>query len=109
MRIFDLTSSNEPILVLTATAHGKSPNDLPQFVTLVARNNIYGELKKVFSSITDAQHLDVVPQMQLVDVVDADGDGRGELLFRRSSDSSSAYGIYRVIGTQLFPLFEGRL
>jgi hypothetical protein len=108
MTVFDLTSSNEPILVLTATAHTKE-SDLPLFITLVARNNIYGELKKISSNITDSQHLDVLPQMQLIDAVDADGDGRGELLFRRASDTSSAYAIYRVIGTQLYPLFEGKL
>ena len=112
MTVFDLTSSNEPILVLTATAHAnaaQAQSNLPLFVTLIARNNIYGELKKVSSTITDSQHLDVLPQMQLIDAVDADGDGRGELLFRRASDTSSAYAIYRVIGTQLYPLFEGKL
>jgi hypothetical protein len=112
MRVFDLTSSNEPVLVLTATAHPKlekGQSDIPYFVTLIARNNIYAELKKVQANITDPQHLDVVPQLELIDAVDADGDGRGELLFRRSSDSASAYAIYRVIGTQLYPLFEGKI
>ena len=112
MRVFDLVSNNEPVLVLTATARPKSAKgaaDLPSFVTLVARNDIYGELHKVFSNITDAQHSDVVPQMELIDAVDADGDGRGELFFRRSSDTVSAYSIYRVIGNQLYPLFEGKM
>jgi hypothetical protein len=112
MRVFDLTSSNEPILVLTATAHpklAKGQSDIPYFVTLIARNNIYAELKKVQATITDPQHLDVVPQLELIDAVDADGDGHGELLFRRSSDNASAYAIYRVIGTQLYPLFEGKI
>ena len=112
MRVFDLTSNNEPVLVLTATAHPKLPkgqSETPYFVTLIARNNIYNELKKVQANITDPQHLDVVPQLELIDAVDADGDGHGELLFRRSSDTGSAYAIYRVIGTQLFPLFEGKI
>jgi hypothetical protein len=112
MRVFDLTSSNEPVLVLTATAHPNLPKgqtDVPYFVTLIARNNIYAELKKVQANITDSQHLDVVPQLELIDAVDADGDGHGELLFRRSSDTGSAYAIYRVIGTQLYPLFEGKI
>jgi hypothetical protein len=45
--------------------------------------------------------------MELIDAVDADGDGRGELLFREISDAGSVYGIYRAGADQLFPLFEG--
>jgi hypothetical protein len=45
--------------------------------------------------------------MELIDAVDADGDGRGELLFRRTSDGGSAYAIYRVTSDHLWPLFEG--
>jgi hypothetical protein len=45
--------------------------------------------------------------MELIDVVDADGDGRGELLFRRVFDTGSAYAIYRVTSDRLWPLFEG--
>jgi hypothetical protein len=51
----------------------------------------------------------VLPRYDFIDVVDADGDGRGELLFRRVSDSASAFSVYRVIGQQLWPLFEGTL
>jgi hypothetical protein len=43
--------------------------------------------------------------MELIDAVDADGDGRGELLFRRTFDGS-AYAIYRVTADGLWPLFE---
>jgi len=45
--------------------------------------------------------------MELIDAVDADGDGRGDLLFRRTSDSGSSYAIYRATADQLWPLFEG--
>jgi len=45
--------------------------------------------------------------MELIDAVDADGDGRGELLFRRTFDDGSAYAIYRVTRDGLWPLFEG--
>jgi len=40
-------------------------------------------------------------------VVDADGDGRGELLFRQISDAGTAYAIYRVTRDRLWPLYEG--
>lgn len=110
LRVLDLSSSNEPVLVLTAEARPSSSaptTAAPYFIAFVARQNIYGELHKVFAQVTDAQHMDALPRMEFVDAVDADGDGRGELLFRRSYDDGSAFGIYRVIGDQLWPLFEG--
>jgi hypothetical protein len=115
LRFFDLSSSNEPVLVLTAKAHMPRPSgfapakaeDLQYFITFVARADIYGELRKLFSNVTDTRHLDAIPRMELIDAVDVDGDGRGELLFRQISDAGSAYDIYRVTGDQLWPLFEG--
>jgi hypothetical protein len=111
LRIFDLSNSNEPVLVLSATTHpaaGATESfEEPKEITLIARTNLEGELKKLFFSQTDSRHLDVSPRMELMDAVDADGDGRGELLFRRTSDNGSAYAIYRVTSDHLWPLFEG--
>jgi len=107
LRVFDLSNSNEPVLVLTAQA--KLPaNDLDFMVALVARQDIYGDLHKVFAQTTDDKHLDAVPRYDLIDAVDANGDGVGELLFKESWDSGTAYAIYSVIGDQLWPLFEGK-
>jgi len=109
MHIFDLTTSNEPVLVLTATATIPNARVALQYTTaLVTREDIYGELHKVFAQTTDNQHLDVLPKYEFVDAVDADGDGRGELLFRTTQDSGSAFSIYTVIGDRLWPLFEGK-
>src|SRR5437899_4282295 len=107
LRIFDLSSSNEPVLVLTTSARLQQRPEREYFVTLVAREDLNGELHKAFSNVTDSQHRDVLPRMELIDAVDADGDGRGELLFRQVSDAGRAFSIYRVIGDQLYPLFEG--
>jgi len=112
LRVFDLSNSNEPILVLTANVrllhHSTEPAtpDLRYFITLAAHSDINGDLRKLFSSVTDPGHLDVIPRMELIDAVDADGDGRGDLLFRRISDAGSAFAIYRVTSDQLWPLFE---
>jgi len=127
LRIFDLSNSNEPVLVLTATAviekaasakatPGARPSQPPSettasglqyFVNLVGRYDINGELHKLFSNVTDTRHLDAIPRLDLIDAVDADGDGRGELLFRKTYDSGSAFVIYRATADQLWPLFEG--
>ncbi|HXY78541.1 MAG TPA: hypothetical protein VEH47_06985 [Candidatus Acidoferrales bacterium] len=113
LRIFDLSNSNEPVLVLSAKTHpapvpaGAAGNvEEPQEITLIARTNLEGDLRKLFFSKTDSQHLDQTPRMELIDAVDADGDGRGELLFRRTFDDGSAYAIYRVSADRLWPLFE---
>ena len=110
LRIFDLSNSNEPVLVLSATtrglASGAGVSEEPKEITLIARTDLEGELHTLFFSATDSHHLDQTPRMELIDAVDADGDGRGELLFRRTFDSGSLYAIYRVTADRLWPLFE---
>ncbi len=111
LRIFDLSNSNEPVLVLCAKTHPPAPGatgtvEVPKEITLIARTNLENELRKLYFSQTDSRHLDVTPRMELIDAVDADGDGRGELLFRRTFDDGSAYAIYRVTADGLWPLFE---
>jgi hypothetical protein len=111
LHVFDLSNSNEPVLVLTAKARmparPNTPSDLEYIITLVAREDIYGDLHKALASVTDTHHFDVLSRLELIDAVDADGDGRGELLFRQVSDSGSAFVLYRVIGDRLWPLFQG--
>jgi hypothetical protein len=113
LRFYDLSNSNEPVLVLSAKARPAADSnasenvDEPKEIMLIARTNLEGEVKKLFFSQTDSRHLDQTPRMELIDVVDADGDGRGELLFRRVFDTGSAYAIYRVTSDRLWPLFEG--
>jgi len=115
LRVFDLADINEPELVLTANArmpqssHGKPTGapDQQYMITLVAREDVNGELHKSLANITDTQHMDAIPRLELIDAVDVDGDGRAELLFREVSDAGSAFVIYRVIGDRLYPLFQG--
>jgi hypothetical protein len=115
LRAFDLSNVNEPELVLTAnarmpqrpTARDSGGADLQFMVTLVAREDVNGVLHKALANVTDTQHLDVLPRLELIDAVDVDGDGRGELLFRQASDAGSAFVVYRVIGDRLYPLFQG--
>jgi hypothetical protein len=110
LRVFDLSNSNEPVLVLSARTPvppvAAAGAQISQEITLIARTNLEGELQKLFFQQTDSRHLDLSPRMELIDAVDADGDGRGELLFRRTFDSGSAYAIYRVTADGLWPLWE---
>ncbi len=116
-RAFDLWNTNEPVFVLSARAQmpkspAKNPEaalDLTYFVTLVVKADIYGELRKLQANITDDHHLDQIPRLELIDAVDADGDGRGEFLFRQVSDAGSTWAVYRAGADQLFALFQGTL
>jgi hypothetical protein len=117
MRTFDLWVNNQPIMILTAEARvppptakstsAPTPNAMAQYtITLVARTDIYDNLHKLYSAVTDKYHLDVTPQLELIDAVDADGDGRGELLFRETSDAGSGYVIYRATADTLWKMFD---
>jgi hypothetical protein len=129
-RYFDVDLSNEPVFILTApatvsfgaaprratrrrSARGAAPINEPTpgkqeqaYVTVVGRVDLYGEVKLIFSSVTDSSHLDEIPRLQLIDAVDVDGDQRGELLFQESTDSGNGYIIYRVYPDQLMQLFS---
>lgn len=113
-RAFDLWNTNEPVFILSAQAKmtpgsrsAGSFSDLTYFITVVAKADIYGELRKLLVNATDSQHLDETPRLELIDAVDADGDGRGELLFRQIWDGGVAWAVYRAAADQLYPLFEG--
>ena len=112
VRAFDLEFSSSPTLVLTAKlpiAGAKGPRGVAfnYFVSIVARVDINDQAQKIFSSVTDSNHLDAFPRMELIDAVDADANGRGDLLFRQYSDSGISYGIYRVSPYQIEKIFEG--
>ena len=108
LKVMDISNSNEAILVLTADATLPGRADLQYSTAVAARQDIYGDLHKIFSQTTDNQHLDVQPRYDFIDAVDVDGDGRGELLFRQVWDSGSGFAVYRVIGDRLWPLFESK-
>jgi hypothetical protein len=114
MMPYDLWTNGQPVLIFTAEAHlpptgwtqeGVDP-DLRYSILLVAHPDLYNNLIKLYVGITDKYHLDITPRLDLIDVVDADGDGRGELLFRETSDAGSGYAIYRVTADKLWKMFD---
>jgi hypothetical protein len=112
VRAFDLDYSNSPTVVLTAklpvaSAKGQREQSFNYFVTVVARVDINDQAQKIFSLVSDSHHLDAFPRMELIDAVDADANGRGDLLFRQYSDSGISYSLYRVSSYQIEKIFEG--
>ena len=110
---FDVWGNSQPVMVLSAEAHlpagpGESAAAESFSITLVARTDIYGSLRKMYAGVTDKFHLDVTPRLELIDVVDADGDGRGELLFRETTDAGSGYVIYRATADKLWKMYDSR-
>jgi hypothetical protein len=108
---YDLWRTSQAVMILTAEARIPGGTEAgagsePYSVSLVARTDIYGDLRKIFSSVTDKFHLDVTPKLELIDVVDADGDGRGELLFRETGDAGTGYIIYRATADKLWKMFD---
>lgn len=111
---FDVWANNQPVMILNAEANiPKSPATAKvtgeprhYWITLVARTDIYGDLHKLYLGVTDKYDLDVTPRLELIDVVDADGDGRGELLFRETSDAGTGYVIYRATADTLWKMFD---
>jgi hypothetical protein len=111
VHVFDLTLYNEPMLVFTAAAPAAgdplSGKAFEFYITLAARLESDGGLRKLFAGVTDTAHLDARPRLELIDAVDADGDNRGELLFRQVWEVGRSYVIYRVTRDTLVELFEG--
>jgi hypothetical protein len=113
---YDLDLNNMPTVVMTATkpatprgAKGASQPvpGLQLYVTVVAHTDIYGNIRRLFTHVTDTAHMDTIPRLELIDAVDAEGTGRGQLLFREISDTGNkSFVLYRVGADQLWPLFD---
>jgi hypothetical protein len=116
MVAYDLWVSNQPVLVLSAqgrqappapgTAHSAVEAEIEYSVLVVAYPDIYNNLHKLYVGITDKFHLDMTPRLDLVDAVDADGDGRGELLFRETTDQATGWVIYRATADKLWKMYD---
>jgi hypothetical protein len=100
---FDVNTDNAPIVVYSATA---MVNDKKKYITVAAWEEIDESLRKIFAQVTDDAHLDVYPRLELVDALDADGNGRGDLLFRAIGDQGSRFVLYHPGPDSLDLLFD---
>jgi hypothetical protein len=112
LRAYDLEYTNSPTFVFS----GKLPlpgakalrgGEFDYFVTVVARIDVNGTPIEIFNSVTDSNHLDAFGRMEIIDAVDADANGRGDLLFRLYSDTGVSYSLFRVYPYEMKKIFEG--
>jgi hypothetical protein len=115
MTSFDVWTTNQPVMVFSALAHmppaagaaqADSDSATQYSVLMVVYPDTYNNLHPIYVGVTDKYHLDLTPQLELVDVVDADGDGRGEFLFREITDGGNGWVIYRATADKLWKMFD---
>ena len=102
--VFDVNTDNAPIMMYSATA---VIDGTKKYITIAAWEEIDSSLRKVFTQVTDDQHLDVYPRLEVIDAVDASGSGRGELLFRAYGEQGSRFVLYHPGPDSLKLLFDG--
>ncbi|HEU5404140.1 MAG TPA: hypothetical protein VFU86_22480 [Terriglobales bacterium] len=124
VKALDLDYSNAPYLIFTGrvdptmeapplTRNKKEARQTPPaqlatfYVTIVARLNSQDQLNQLLAMPTDSLHLDLNPRLDLIDAVDANGDNRAELLFRKTTDSGGSYVLYQMTPFQMSQVFEG--
>lgn len=111
--VLDLSHRNDPVLVFsgrerTATPAGATAGETQDvYITYVARVGYEGNPQGIFRSVTVNDRLDVTPKLELIDAVDAEGKGFGDLLFRRVADDGAVFAIYRVDFDRMTELFHG--
>ena len=100
---YQLTYDSGATLIFTAEstpASGKT-----QYITLIAQPDFYGVPHVIFTSTTTAGMFDLTPDMQLVDVVDARANNRGDIIFELRSSHTRQFAIYRVVEGRVEQVF----
>ncbi len=126
LKYFDLDGNNSVETVLTAhvalypvvparrgkVTAGRRPPAAPTvalrefFVTFITREDLNGEVHASYGRITDVRNVELDGKLELIDAADVDGDGRGELLFRRLIGKDVSYVILKVGLSQTSKLFD---
>jgi hypothetical protein len=124
VRAFDLDTDNYPELVVSASrklpvtiASGVPASVETFYVTFAVRvelnPNGSDKLTRMLTYNTDDRHLDQFPRMELLDAVDADGGGVGDLLFRTTGlrwnpqePSTWGFRLYRPGPDKLEKVFD---
>ena len=104
LAILDVDYNNSAELVFTGT---REAGGGPVYVTVVARVDVMGNLRKLFSRVTTPERMDTAPRLEFIDAVDAEGDGTAELLFRAyGAGGERAFVLYKAGADGLSTLFQ---
>jgi hypothetical protein len=95
---YTLSYGGMPTFVYTAET--PVANGGPIYITMVAQRLPSGELQVALVSTTDATHMDRVPWMRPVDVVDPDWSHRASLLFELRAQTSRQFALYRLTSAE---------
>jgi hypothetical protein len=95
LRGYELSYGGLPTFVYTVQSPVAKGG--PVYLTLVAQRLPSGELQIALHSITDATHLDSVPWLRPIDVVDPDASHRASLLFELRAQHSRQFTLYRLV------------
>ncbi|HEX4005438.1 MAG TPA: hypothetical protein VHX60_04640 [Acidobacteriaceae bacterium] len=99
--VFGLTFGGGATMVYSAHT-ATTPEE---YVTIVAQPDFYGKAQILLKQVARADSLDVTPRMRLVDAVDTQGSGRGDLLFELRGQTFRQFAIYRIAGAAATPVF----
>jgi hypothetical protein len=100
-KVFSLSFGGGATMVFSAHA----ASDPGKYVTIIAQPDFYGNPQILLKQVATADNLDVTPRMRLIDAVDTQGNGRGDLVFELRGQTYRQFAIYRIGGdhaTQVF-------
>jgi hypothetical protein len=92
---YALTYGGLPTFVYTVEVPVASGG--PVYLTMVTQRLPSGELQVALSNVTDATHMNRVPWMRPVDVVDPDGSHRASFLMELRGQSTRQFALYRLV------------
>jgi hypothetical protein len=95
---YTLSYGGLPTFLYTAETPIKAGG--PVYLTLIAQRLPSGELQLGLTNVTDATHMDRVPWMRPIDVVDPDWSHRGQFLMELRAQSSRQFAYYRLVTAQ---------
>jgi hypothetical protein len=95
---YTLSYGGLPTFLYTAETPVKAGG--PVYLTLIAQRLPSGELQVGLTNLTDATHMDRVPWMRPIDVVDPDWSHRGQFLMELRAQSSRQFAYYRLVTAQ---------
>jgi len=100
-KVYSLSFGGGSTMVYSA----RSASDPEKYVTIIAQPDFYGNAQVLLKHVASGDNLDAIPRMWLIDAVDTQGDGRGDLIFELRGQTYRQFAIYRVSGGQATQVF----